>query len=131
VVTVPVSAKVPLDVLSTPLVFTVNAGAVNVTSALLTGTGGVLPSSTVTESAAGKAVPDVVVCGVLAADAVFVAGTMVFDRVNVAVDGSLSTVEAVTEYSPPTVPLATYGVEVATPLALVSAVVVTASVSVK
>ena len=109
VVTVVLSANVPLAALAVPEV-TVNDGAVNVTSALLTGTGGVLPSITVTASGIAKGVPAVALCGVVPADGVIVAGVMVFDRVKVAVDESpstVSTVEAITEYCPPGVPLAT------------------------
>jgi hypothetical protein len=87
VVTVVLSANVPLAALAAPPV-TVNDGAVNVTSALLTGTGGVLPSITVTANGMVKGVPAVALCGVVPAAGVIVAGMMVFDRLKVAVEAS-------------------------------------------
>ena len=73
-----------------------NDGAAKVTYALVTGFGGVLPSTTVTERGTAKAVPFGVVCGVAPVPGVIVTGTSVFDRVKVAVDPSPSMVEAVT-----------------------------------
>jgi hypothetical protein len=100
------SAKAPLAALGTECESRVNAGAVNVTTAFGTGTGGVLPSITVTDSGIAKAVPAVVLCGVVPAFVVIVAGMIVFERVKVAVAGSPAVV-AVTVYCPPTTALAT------------------------
>ena len=79
----PLSAKVPLAALGTPADETVNAGAVNVTTRLLTAFP--LPSSTVTDSGVANWVPSVVLCSD-PPDTEIGTGCNVFDIKKVAVD---------------------------------------------
>jgi len=83
VTTMLVGSKEPLAALGTRVVeSTVYAGAVNVTTAFGTGTGGVLPSITVTDNGTAKGVLTAAVWGVVPVFAVIVAGWTVFDRSN-------------------------------------------------